>query len=71
MSWHSRDAANPIVPQWKLHICYMSFVLLFFSGPHLWHMEVPGLVVKSELHLRPTPQPQQRWTLNPPIEARD
>ena len=33
---------------------------LFFLGPHLWHMDVPRLRVKSELQLPPTPQPQQR-----------
>ena len=25
------------------------FFFLFFLGPHLWHMEVPRLGVKSEL----------------------
>ena len=33
---------------------FFSFLLL-----HLQHMEVPGLGVKLELHLRRTPQPQQ------------
>ena len=28
-----------------------SFFFFFFSGPHLWHMEVSGLVVESELQL--------------------
>ena len=32
-------------------------------------MEVPGLEVKSELQLRPTPQPH--WTRSPLTEARD
>ena len=27
------------------------FFLFFFLGPHLWHMEVPRLRVKSELQL--------------------
>ena len=39
------------------YLSFFLFVLLFyffcFSGPHLWHMEVPRLEVKSE------PQPQQ------------
>ena len=34
-------------------------------------MEVPRLGVKSELQLLGTAQPQQRWILNPLIEARD
>ena len=29
----------------------MSFVFFIFSGPHLWHMEVPRLGVESELQL--------------------
>ena len=28
----------------------------FFLGPHLQHVEIPGLGVKSEPHLQPTPQ---------------
>ena len=63
------------------------FVCLPFLGPLLWHMEVPRLGVKlellllslpqshsnmgSELHLRPTPQPQQCRILNPQSQARD
>ena len=27
-------------------------IFLFFLGPHLWHMEVPRLGVKSELQLQ-------------------
>ena len=27
------------------------FYPFFFLGPHLWHMEVPRLGVKSKLHL--------------------
>ena len=27
------------------------FIIFFFLGPHLWHMEVPRLGVKSELQL--------------------
>ena len=33
-----------------------------FLGPHLQHMEVTKLEVKSELHLLASPQPQQRQT---------
>ena len=34
-------------------------------------MEVLGVGVKSELQLRPTPQPQQHQILNPLSKARD
>ena len=30
---------------------YLFFFFLLFLGPHLWHMEVPRLRVKSELQL--------------------
>ena len=59
----------------------------FFSGPHLWHMEVPRLRFESELQLpayvttTATPDPshvcnlhyssRQRQILNPLTEARD
>ena len=32
------------------------FFFLFFSWLHLWHMEVPRLGAKLDLHLQPTPQ---------------
>ena len=35
------------------------FVVVFTATPV--HMEVPGLEVKSELQLRPIPQPQHYW----------
>ena len=32
--------------------CAFIFILIFcFLGPHLWHMEVPGLEVESEIQL--------------------
>ena len=43
---------------------------LSFQAP-LRLVEVPGLGVESELHLRPTPQPQQHRILNPLSKARD
>ena len=62
-------------------------ILLFFLGPHPWHMEVSRLGVKLELHLlantTATAMPdlshawdlhyssQQRWIFNPLKEARD
>ena len=65
----------------------LSSLSLFFLGLHLWHMEVPGLGVKSELQLlayiTATAMPdlscicdlhhssQQHHTLNPLNEARD
>jgi len=58
-----------------------------FLGPHVWHMEVPGQGVKSELQLLAyttaiaTLEPSfvcdlyhsswQSWILNPMSEARD
>ena len=33
------------------------FFFFFFLGPHLWHMEVPKLGVKSEVQLLVYPQP--------------
>ena len=63
------------------------FFFFFFLGPLLWHMEVPRLGVKSELHLlacttaTATQDPshicdlhhssQKRQILNPLSEARD
>jgi len=32
-----------------------------FLGPHLWHMEIPRIGVKSELQLPSYSTPQQRW----------
>ena len=59
----------------------------FFLGPHLWHMQMPRLGVKSELQLpayptaTATPDPgcicslcrssSQHWILNPLSKARD
>ena len=64
----------------------LSFIF-FFLGPHLQHMEVPGLGVESELQLSAyttamaTPDPScicdllhsswQHWILNPLTKARD
>ena len=33
----------------------------FFLRPHLWHMEVPGPGVESELQLRPTSSHSNNW----------
>ena len=69
-------------------IFYFYFFLSFiFSGPHLWHMEIPRLGVQLELQLpayttaTATPDPshvcnlhhssRQLWLLNPLGEARD
>ena len=30
---------------------FFLIIFFFFLGLHLWHVEVPGLGVKSELHL--------------------
>ena len=66
---------------------YFSFLLFFFLGPHLQHMEVLGLGVESGLQLpacataMATQDPSwvcdlhhslwQPWTLNPLSEARN
>ena len=63
----------------------LPFFFFFFLGPHLWHMEVPRLGVKSELQLLATAMTmqdlslfcdlhhssQQCRILNPLSEARD
>ena len=71
----------------KSNLCISFFLFFFcFLRPHMWHMEVPRLEVKSELqlpayttansnagselHLQPTSS-QQRWIPNPLIEVRD
>ena len=77
---------------YKAYIIFHKYVFFFifilcFLGPHLRHMEVPRLGVKSELQLPTTatvtamPDPshvcnlyhssQQRWILNTLNEARD
>ena len=43
------------------------FAFFFFLGLHPRHMEVPSLGVKSELQLRPTPQPQQHQIWATPV----
>ena len=64
---------------------YLQIFFFGFSGPHLWHIEVPRLGVRSELHLLAfaiaTQDPSrvynllhsswQCWIFNPLIEARD
>ena len=64
---------------------YCSFFVFLFSGPHMQHMEVPRLGVKSELqlpaytiaiagsepHQRSTPQLKQCQILKSLSEARD
>ena len=41
-----------------------------FLRPHPQHMKAPP-GTKSKLQLWPTPQLQQRWILNPPLQGRD
>ena len=48
---------------WILNLLHHKIIPAFFSRPHLCHMEVPGLVVKSELQ----PQPQQHWIQAPSV----
>ena len=72
-SWQRRMLNLLSGPKDRAHILMVSaepqllhdFQLFVFSSffvflqPHLWHMEVPRLVV--ELKLQPTPQPEQHW----------
>ena len=44
---------------------------LFLLWPHLQHMEAPGPGVETKLEVRPTPQLQQHWILNPLCWAGD
>ena len=47
--WISKSISGFMIPQ-KERRRFVLFLFLFcFSGPHLWHMEVPRLVVDSEL----------------------
>ena len=50
---------------------FLFFVIIVLFWPHLQHMKVPWLGIKSELHLWPKPQLRQCWILNPLCQARD
>ena len=81
--------AKHVSDKWLISRCIKNFYLFtyLFLGPHLWHMEVPRLGVKSELQLpayttaTATPDPSlvcdlhccllQCQILNPLIEVRD
>ena len=45
-------------------MCPFKFKIFFFVQPSLWHMEVPGPEIKSELKLWTMPQLQQCCILN-------
>ena len=47
----------------KLKLPDRDFILFFFLGLHLWHIEVSRLGVELELQLQPIPQPQQHQIL--------
>ena len=54
---------------WVVFLC-----LFWFLGPHLWHMEVPGLGVELELRLLAYTTAHSSWQcriLNLLSEARD
>ena len=75
---------QPLTTLWFI---YFYFIFFVFLGPHLWHMEVPGLGVESELQLlayttataTPDLSPicnlhhssRQHWILNPLSEGRN
>ena len=72
---------------YHIFLSIFSLFSFFFLGPHLWHMEVPGLWVKLELQLPAYAiatamwdpsclcnlyqSSQQCWILNPLSETRD
>ena len=72
--------------QWNCFFSFNCLFFFFFLGPHLWHMKVPRLGVKSELQLPayaeatatqdpshicdPHRRSRQRRILNPLSEAR-
>ena len=43
----------------KIALNFPQLCFFVFLGPHLQHMEVPGLGVESRLQVRPTPQLRQ------------
>ena len=50
----------PSLPSFLVFLFLFLFGPFVFWGPQSRNMEVPRLGVESELHCRPTPQPQQR-----------
>ena len=65
LAWELPYAASTAIKRnQKFFKEYMAFLVekkwsFFFLRPHLWHMEVPRLVVVLELQLQPMPQPRQ------------
>ena len=53
VDWMKRNLLTMIL------LYLFSYYYFFSLGPHLWHMEVHGLEVESELQRQPMPQPQQ------------
>ena len=62
---------NPVTTPGVSDIWRLFFFFLVFLGPHLGHMEVPRLGIKSELCCRFTPQPQQHQILHPLSEVKN
>ena len=71
---------------WCIYKESLELLVFFFFGPHLWHMEVPGLGSHWNCSCLPTPQPQQQripatsvtyttacsnWILTPLSKTRD
>ena len=38
--------------EYNYNTCFNVFIIFFFLGPHLQHMEVPGQGIESELQLQ-------------------
>ena len=64
IGYHTRSFRMISMWKWvgvfKQQFFFVCLFVLFFLGLHLWHMEVPRLGIKLELHCQPRPQPQQR-----------
>ena len=61
-----------LLPIYRLSYPLIFICLFSFLGPHLWHMEIPRLGVKSELQLLAYAiATAMHWILNPLSEAGD
>jgi len=55
-----------MIKQWNeeqmclLFVLNVNWIFIYFLGPHMWHMEIPGLgELNQSYSCQPTPQPQQ------------
>ena len=61
LAWKPPYATHAALKRQKNIYTFFLFILFYFSflWQYLWHMEVSGPRVESELQLRPTQQPRQ------------